>query len=150
MQIKGETMLYKKVRGGYLLRIERGEKVMKSLLKFVKRYKIRSGFMLGLGACEDLKLGYFDAVRGKYKDKVFRGEYEVTNLTGNIAWLKDEPIVHAHITISDSRFNAVAGHLWEGIVSGTMEIFIISFGINIMRAKDPETGLNPLKLSKVK
>lgn len=143
-------MLYKKVTGGYLLRLERGEKVMESLLKFIKKYKIRSGFMVGLGACEDLKLGYFDAVKGKYKDKVFKGEYEVTNLTGNIAYLEKEPIVHAHITLSDSKFNGIAGHLWEGIVSGTMEIYIMSFGIKIMRARDEETGLNLLKLNKVR
>lgn len=143
-------MLYKKVAGGYLLRLERGEEVMDSLLKFIKKFKIRGGFMVGLGACEDLKLGYFDAVKGEYRDKEFKGEFEVTNLTGNIAYLGKEPIVHAHITLSDEKFKAIAGHLWQGTVSGTMEILIMTFGIKIRREKDDETGLNLLKLSKVK
>jgi predicted DNA-binding protein with PD1-like motif len=143
-------MQYRKVTGGYLLRIERGEEVMASLLKFTKKYKIKSGFMVGLGACEKLELGYFDAVKGIYKNKKFPGEFEVTNLTGNIAYLGREPIVHVHITLSDDKFNAIAGHLWSAIVSGTVEIYIMAFGSVIKRAKDPETGLNLLKLSKVR
>lgn len=143
-------MQYKKVSGGYLVRMERGEEVMASLIKFVKKYKIKSGFLVGLGACEDLKLGYFDAVKGVYQDKVFKGEYEVTNLTGNISYLDKEPIAHVHITLSDEKFNAIAGHLWSGIVSGTVEIYITVFQAAIKRALDPVTGLNLLKLTKVR
>ena len=143
-------MQYRKVTGGYLLRIERGEEVMASLLKFIKKYKIKSGFMVGLGACEKLELGYFDAVKGVYKNKKFAGEYEVTNLTGNIAYLGKEPIAHVHITISDDKFKAIAGHLWSAVVSGTVEIYITAFGAAIKRAKDPVTGLNLLKLTKVR
>jgi hypothetical protein len=119
------------------------------LLEFIKKYEIKSGFMTGLGACEDLKLGYFDAVKGEYKDKAFKAEYEVTNLSGNIAWAADEPIAHVHITLSDEHFQAVAGHLWSGIVSGTVEIYITVFDEKITRAEDPETGLKLLQLDKV-
>ena len=143
-------MQYKKVSGGYLLRIERGEEVMTSLKTFVKKYKIKSGFLVGLGACEDLELGYFDAVKGIYKNKEFKGEYEVTNLTGNISYFEKEPIVHTHITLSDEKFKAIAGHLWSAIVSGTVEIYITVFQAAIKRAHDPETGLNLLKLTKVR
>jgi uncharacterized protein len=142
-------MLYKKVENGCLLRLERGEEVMTSLLEFIRKFDIKSGFMVGLGACEELKLGYFDAVKGEYKDKEFKGEYEVTNLTGNIAWLEDgNPIAHVHITLSDEHFRAVAGHLWSGKVSGTVEIHITAFKNKILRTKDSETGLNLLDLEK--
>jgi len=143
-------MQYKKVSGGYLLRIERGEEVLSSLLSFIKIFKIKSGFMVGLGACEKLKLGYFDAEKGDYMNKDLAGEYEMTSLTGNIAYLGTEPIVHAHITLTDDKFKAVGGHLWSGIVSGTVEIYIMTFGSSIKRAKDEETGLNLLKLTKVR
>lgn len=143
-------MRYMKVTGGYLLRIERGEEVMASLLKFIKKYKIKSGFMVGLGACEKLELGYFDAVKGIYKNKKFPGEYEVTNLTGNIAYMEREPIAHVHITLSDDKFRAIAGHLWNAIVSGTVEIYIMTFKAAIKRAKDPQTGLNLLNLTRVR
>lgn len=143
-------MRYRKVTGGYLLRIERGEEVMASLLKFIKKYKIKSGFMVGLGACEKLELGYFDAVKGIYKNKKFPGEYEVTNLTGNIAYMEREPIAHVHITLSDDKFRAIAGHLWSAIVSGTAEIYIMTFKAAIKRAKDLQTGLNLLNLTRVK
>jgi uncharacterized protein len=143
-------MRYKKVTGGYLLRLERGEEVMQSLLKFVKKYNIKSGFLVGLGACEDLELGYFDAVKGEYRNKKFPAEYEVTNLTGNISYLENEPIAHVHITLSDDKFQAVAGHLWNGFVSGTVEIYITAFGSVIKRTKDDVTGLNLLNLAKVR
>ena len=143
-------MQYKKVSGGYLVRIERGEEVMASLKVFIKKYKIKSGFLVGLGACEDLELGYFDAVKSIYKNKEFKGEYEVTNLTGNISYFEKEPIVHAHITLSDEKFRAIAGHLWSAIVSGTVEIYITVFQAAIKREHDPLTGLNLLKLTKVR
>ncbi len=143
-------MFLKKVNGGFILRFERGEEVMASLLQFIKNQEIRGGFMVGLGACEDIELGYFDAVKGEYKNQKFPGEYEVTNLTGNIAWLKDEPIAHVHITLSDEDFKAIAGHLWSAIVSGTVEIYITTFDDRIEREKDEETGLNLLKLPGIK
>jgi len=143
-------MQYRKVTGGYLLRLERGEEVIASLLEFVKKYRIKSGFLVGLGACEHLELGYFDAVKREYVNSKFPGEYEVTNLTGNISRLEGEPTAHIHVTLSDNKFAALAGHLWKATVSGTVEIFIHTFQAAVPRAKDPETGLNLLRLTKVK
>ena len=61
-----------------------------------------------------------------------------------------EPIAHVHITLSDDKFRAIAGHLWSAVVSGTVEIYIMTFKAAIKRAKDPETGLNLLNLPKVR
>ena len=62
---------------------------------------------------------------------------------GNIAIKKDthEPIAHIHIVIGESDGKCLGGHLVEGIVSVTAEIYLMETKPTIFRTLDKETGL---------
>lgn len=137
-------MTYEKVNGGYFVRLFKGEEILTSLCKFIAQKKIGGGYVSGLGAVEQVTLGYFDVGRQKYFEKKFPGVYELVNLTGNIAYVKGEPFVHAHVIVSDQKMVPHAGHLFAGTVAVTGEFFIAVAGKKFKRTPDPELGLNLL------
>ena len=104
-------MEYKKTKFGYLVRLLRGEEVISSLTSLAEKEKIQSGFLFGLGAVANPKLGYYDMKTKEYQSETFEGEFEIVNLTGNISQLDGKPFIHAHMTISDEECRAFGGHL---------------------------------------
>ena len=137
-------MKSREVKDGYLIRLEKGERVVASLTDFVKQNNIPAGFITGMGAFGEATLGIFEPEKKEYFKKEFRGDLEVGNLTGNISWLEEtgEPFVHAHVTIADHSLCGCTGHLFEATVSVTLEVYIKAFKEKLIRKKDPEMGFN--------
>ncbi len=53
-------MKARKIAGGYLVRLDREEEVIETLASFVAAQKIPCGILQGIGAVNNLELGYFD------------------------------------------------------------------------------------------
>lgn len=140
-------MEYKKTKFGYLVRLIRGEEVIACLTSLAEKEKIQSGFLFGLGAVANPKLGYYDLKTKEYQSETFEGEFEIVNLTGNISQLEGKPFIHAHMTVSDEECRAFGGHLFSAHVHATGEITIIDFGLPVSRQLDQEIGLKLLDLS---
>lgn len=132
----------------YTLRLSRGEYVVEQLKTFVREHNIRGGWVSGIGGLTAAELGFYNLDAKAYEWQVFDEPLELTNLTGNIAWNKDQPILHLHATVADSTFKSGGGHLKEAEVGGTVEILMVvwrndkGFG----RTGDSDTGLNLLSL----
>jgi uncharacterized protein len=139
-------MKAKKFRTYYVLRLEKGEEIIKTLVEFAAIKKIKGGFLFGLGAAKELTLGCYDLEKKAYIRRFFPGDWEIANLVGNIAWLGDEPILHLHVVIGSSNFNTFSGHLFSGTVSATCEIFVLSLESKLKRSKDFTVGLNLLDI----
>jgi predicted DNA-binding protein with PD1-like motif len=139
-------MYFRKIQHGYLVRLVKGEEIIKTLSSFVDEQKILGGFVFGLGAFKDLTLGYFDSLKKEYIKKFIGDDLEFGNLTGSIAYLEGKPFVHAHVTAASPDLKAFCGHLFSATISATGEFMIIPFESKIERKPDPETGLNLLDL----
>lgn len=137
-------MKYKKIENGYFLKIEKGEEIVQILLDFIMKLNIKSGTITGIGALEEVELGYYNRENKEYQRITYDGIYELLSITGNIAWFKGKPIAHVHCTIGDSNYNVKGGHLFSGVVAVTGEIYMQTFTDNFTRAKDQETELNLL------
>jgi predicted DNA-binding protein with PD1-like motif len=135
-------MEFKKVESGYLIRLDRGEEIVETLVGFVRRENIPGGFITGIGSVERATLGVYDYHAGSYITRSFSDRQEVGNLTGNIAYDDDtdEPGVHCHMTLSDSSLNSHTGHLFEGIVLITVEIFLRVIDEKLIRKKAANLG----------
>ena len=141
-------MKIQKFKDYFALRLEKGEEIINALKQATRNNKIRGAFFFGLGVGKDLVLGYYDAHRKSYVKKAFQGEYEFTSLNGDIAQLKNEIVIHCHVTITDYEFHAFGGHLFQGIVPTTCEIILFPFSKTLKRKKDRVTGLALLDLSR--
>ena len=124
-----------------IIRIDRGEYVNKTILDVANFYNLKFGWINGLGAIMDPELGYYDLENKKYIKKNIAGEFELTNLVGNITLKDDNLFVHSHITFSDINFNAYGGHLFDCKIAVAGEFVIFKSPIEINRRYDDEVGL---------
>jgi hypothetical protein len=139
-------MKYSKRDHTFVIRLERGEEILESLERFCEENRIKSGFFRGIGALKEAELGLYSLKEKKYWSRRFEQPLEITNLTGNISMFKGKPFIHCHATLADKEMRAFGGHLKQGIVSPTCEIFLTEVKPEILRKKDEETGLNLLDI----
>ncbi len=108
-----------------LVRLHRGEELVSSLHRLARQEEIRHALVVGIGALDDLELGYRNPEREDYDHREFSGSHELLSLSGNLGWADGEPFLHAHVVLGASDFSIVGGHLFRGTVSATAEIFLL-------------------------
>ena len=139
-------MKYKKIESTYVIRLEKGERVIEKLLGLCEKEKIKAGYFNGLGALSEVELRHFNLMTKEYSSKKLSGQYEITSWHGNISEMSGKSYIHAHIVVGDSQLNSWSGHLNEATVSATCEIFLVKVDGVITRKKDEATGLNLLDI----
>jgi len=141
------SMQARKVAGGYLLRLERGEDVREALTAFVARQRIPCGVLQGIGAVKNVTLGYFDLRLKQYRTSRIAGTVEVVSLMGNIAYTEGAPYIHAHIVVAGPRHTVHGGHLFDATVAITLEVYLKVIRGRLNRINDPKMGFNFWDLS---
>lgn len=139
-------MKYLKTNYGFLMRMEKGERVVEVFRKFVKDKKIKSGVFLAIGALEFVSLSFYDLKKKEYLKYEVGYPVEVVSMTGNIAWMKNEVIIHCHGVFSDKTGKTTGGHFNEGVVGPTLEIMIMVEDEKVERVYNRGVGLNLLSL----
>lgn len=138
-------MKFKKAGNTYCVRIYKGEELVETLTGFLKEKKITAGSVTGIGATDDVTIGYFDSDSGEYHKTDLKEPFEILNLTGNISTVDGVPFTHLHIILGDEKFMARGGHLFRAMISVTCEIYITAVDAEIKRVHDEETGLKLLE-----
>jgi uncharacterized protein len=139
-------MKYLKNGPYYLLKLEPGDEIIETLVGFLKKHRVRSGFLTAIGAGEDLTLGCFDLNTKTYHKRTFKGDHEIAALVGNTGWDGENPICHIHAVISSPKFATFAGHLFSGRVTVTCEVALVPGTRRISRKVEPFCGLKLLAL----
>lgn len=140
-------MEFKKLGDYFLLRMDRGERVRNTLDGFLQQQGVASGYLQGIGALEQVELGYYSIPDRRYLQRTMPGVYELLSLSGNITTVDGQPFVHAHAVLSDAHFRTLGGHFFDGLVAVTLELVIRPFPESVQRAEHADFGLNLLKLS---
>lgn len=134
-------MEYKKLnKDVFAIRIQRGESLQKSIKSFCLENKIKGGFFVGIGALDRVELALYDVFTKRYHSKVFEGAFELLSLLGNVGEYEGDIVIHAHASLGDKKMKTIGGHLVEGRVSGTAEIFFYKTG-RLKKKYDELTGL---------
>lgn len=139
-------MTYKFDGYNWLVRLQKGEKLIESLVKIIEKESIKGAWISGLGGALSAELGFYDLEKQQYQWQLFNELMEITSLQGNIAWKGDEPALHIHGTFTKADFSAIGGHVKELIVGGTCEILLHRWNAEegLSRSIDKETGLTLL------
>ncbi len=140
-------MEFERFGNHFVLRLDPGEEVMKTLLKFVAQEDVRGGYFMAFGGFSRVRLCYFDVVARQFKPYDLDQQVEVVSLLGNVGRDNEQPVIHMHAAVSDARAHTSSGHVAEGIVRPTLEVFLTTFEGALRRARDPDTGLELLALS---
>lgn len=139
-------MIYKKMGSSWVIRIDKGEEILTSLKAICEKNDIKAGFLSAIGAADKVKVGLFDTNTKTYHSEVLTGDFEITNLSGNVSRKDGEVYIHLHITLCDDKYNARGGHLNEAWISGTCEMILTEVNGEIGRRFDEEAGLNLFEL----
>ena len=137
-------MKFKKFGNKWVVRIDKGEEIVQTLKEFCQDNKIKLGSLSGIGAADRVTVGLFNTKNKQYQSQELIGDYEITNLSGNISTMNGEIYLHIHISLADSKYNAYGGHLTSAVISGTGEIIIEEIEGEIERGFNEEVGLNLL------
>jgi predicted DNA-binding protein with PD1-like motif len=131
---------------GYVIKLEPGEEFQETLGAFAAQKRIPSASFQGIGALTNVELGYFSIEKNDYERHSYGGNYELLSASGNISVDADVPVVHTHVMLSDEKCHVVGGHLFEGIVSITAEVFLFPMDIALIRKADSKLNFKGLDL----
>lgn len=134
-------MQHTKTNDGYLLVFKRGERVMETLTAFLHTNQISSAWLSGLGAVDELRVGYYDLAARTYRFTDYHEPLEVVSLCGNVVEREGAPLVHAHGVFSNTKNETIGGHIEEMRVAVTFELRLSLLGASAQRVHDDETGL---------
>lgn len=131
----------------WLVRLQKGDLLMKSLSQVAKEENMVGAWVMGLGAASWAELGYYDLKDQQYRWKKLDRTLEITSLQGNIGWEGGEPAIHIHGSFSDENMQAFGGHVKELEAAGTVEMLLHRwYSDKIQRKPDEQTGLKLLDI----
>lgn len=125
----------------FILVFAAGDEVMRELNRFAQTQRLGASRFSGIGAFEQAALGYFDWQQKTYVQIEVGEQVELLAINGDIAVGEQGPVVHAHVVISARDGAARGGHLLEGRVRPTLEMFLTDFPAQLGRKHDPLSGL---------
>jgi len=132
----------------YVLRLESGDDIVKSLRQFATTKRLGASLLEGIGSLSKVKLGHYDFKTKQYRYETFEDDLEILNLSGNIATMDRKPLPHVHATLGRRDFSVIGGHLDEGSSANMVEIGLWKLPGKLVKAKDAEIGLNVLQLAR--
>ena len=123
-------------------RLTEDEDLLEAITLRVKQAKITSGFFILIGALKKAKLGFYD--EQEYKATEISEPVEIVSCIGNLSLKEEEPIVHAHTSVSNKKGEAFGGHLLPGcIVSVNAELVLVEAAdLRLQRVPDEKTKLH--------
>lgn len=140
-------MEYKVFEDTILVRLDKGDEIVKSLMKVAGTEKLMLASVSGIGATDDFEVGVFDIKRSDYEHFRFRGIHEIVALVGNLTTKDGAPYIHLHITCAGEGGKIVGGHLFNAKISLTAEIFLHKADGNADRLRDETLGINKIRFN---
>ena len=78
-------MTYNRVDDKIFIRLARGENIFTHLYKILKTEGVKSAWVNGIGAVENIEIGSYDLKNKRYNRVKLEGVYELTSLMGNLS-----------------------------------------------------------------
>lgn len=135
-------MEYTRESDRLVVRLDPGDRVLESLETLRDEEDVDHGFLVGIGAVDEVVLGHYDVESQEYSEETFTGQFEVTSFSGNIGPDK----IHTHIQVADEEFETLGGHCSGAVVSGTFEIVVLLGETRLSHHLDERTGLDVFDL----
>ncbi len=127
-------------------RLDKGTDLLTAIGEVCRAHNVKTAFLLGLGAVDQVSICEFDQRARVYKpERKFEGVFEILNLTGNVSTRDDRAFVHANVTVSRERDNGIevlGGHLLSGRVFAFEFFLDVADDLILKRTMDAPTGLS--------
>lgn len=138
-------MDYRRQGNDVIVRLDKGDEVIASIMKLMDELEIKSGSFHGLGATDDAVLGIYIPADSQYYRKEFKQDVEIASLFGTLSRMDGKPYIHPHAVLGDPVNGVIdGGHLERAVVSATCEIHLRILDFDLGRKFSDEIGLNLL------
>lgn len=128
----------------HVLALEPGERTIEQLTHYLEQRHITAARFSAIGGFREVELKYFNMETKQYEQRKVEQQVEVVSLIGNVALVDGKPYIHAHVVVGTHDYQSIDGHLGEGVVEPTLEVFLTQLDGTLVRQKDPRTGLEAL------
>ncbi len=133
-------------QNNYILRFDKDEDVLLGLKEFCSQSGITAGWFSGIGAANRVQLLYYSNEQKDYqRPGVELHNVEIVSLSGNIAVINNEVMLHCHGVFSDDHMTPSAGHVSTLVVSVTCEVVLQAVTGVINRQLDKNFNLKLMK-----
>lgn len=129
-----------------VLRLEKGDEIIESIMKCCERLNIKTGMISGIGAAEGFELAVYRKKKKGYKKKKLKGEHEILSIAGNVTTMNSKPYIHIHVSLADGEMKCFGGHLEKATITATGEIFIFTTGGIIDRKYSKDININLMNI----
>ncbi|APT75204.1 DNA-binding protein [Marinitoga sp. 1137] len=127
-------MIYKIDKDILFIRLDDGEKIFESIYEIFEKENIVSGIVLnGIGMLKDFEIGWFNISTKKYEKEFISVPHELITTNGNISLNKNAPFAHLHVALGGPSRSVIGGHLFNGTVCNTIEMFVKILNIKLYR-----------------
>jgi uncharacterized protein len=129
----------------FLLVFDPGDRIVEELTRFARDRGVTAARVQGIGAVSGAELGFYQPERRDY-DRWTEGHQEVLSITGNLSLEGSDHRAHLHVVLGGEDGSARGGHLFEGTVGPTLEVFVVENpGREIRRERDEDRGLSVIR-----
>ena len=135
-------MNYRKVNDKIFVNLQTGDLINESIWGIAVEENISNAWINGIGAIDNVEVGYMDVENKKYQKRNFDEYYELLSLIGNITYRDGVPFVHTHVTFSDTEYNVFGGHLFDANITATGEIILSLADSKIDRVYNENIGIH--------
>ena len=135
-------MNYRKANNIFFVSLQTGDLINESIRKIAVEENISNAWINGIGAIDNVEVGYMDVENKKYQKRNFDEHYELLSLMGNITYRDGVPFVHTHVTFSDTEYNVFGGHLFDAKITATGEIVLSLADSKIDREYNENIGIH--------
>ena len=126
-------------------RLAFGTDLLNELTRICTDQDIRLGRVEAIGAVQSARIGFYNQQAREYEFLSFDYPLEILKLAGNVSLREGKPMVHAHITLGLPDFTVLGGHLVEGTISVTGEIWIHGAPLDVTRRPGDFPGLKLIR-----
>ena len=138
-------MTYTKLDDKIIIRLARGKNIFTDLYKILTRESVKSAWINGIGAIENVEVGSYDLKNKRYNRIKLEGVYELISLMGNLSYKEGEPFLHLHVNLSDHECKTYGGHLFNADINATGEFIIYILNVHSSRVYNENIGLHLLE-----
>ncbi len=139
-------MQYRKLGGTYVVRLFTGEMIHDCLTRLCQEENITLAQVDGIGAVDHAVVGLYRMAEKKYFSTTLDEEMEIVSLSGSVTQMDGKPYLHLHAALGREGGAVAGGHLAEGRISVTGEIFVRPLDGVVEREPDENIGINMMVL----
>jgi len=138
-------MKYNKSDNNIFISLNKGDNIFSNLYKILKNESVKSAWINGIGAVENVEIGSYDLKNKKYDSLKLIGIYELTSLMGNLSYKEGNPFLHLHVNLSDPECKTYGGHLFDADISIAGEFLVQILSVDSCRIYNDNIGLHLLE-----